>query len=222
MNKLQQILFWLFAILLFGMGYLFNGWAFISSIFVIIAIVVISPPFICYQEHKNPDNWNKNVSLLIVFGCFVLSAVFSPWFTQEPQVNKVSEEAIQTVIVEEVIPPAEETDCNPEIVEKNSETGNNTSAMDSIDELLDFDYPVLENPYANEYNTPKKFSDYAAEKGDYITFKDTEKNEKKVHVTATGEKYHRANCQYLRQSDYEITLKEAMRRGLEPCSVCNP
>lgn len=43
-----------------------------------------------------------------------------------------------------------------------------------------------------------------------------------VHVTATGEKYHRAGCRYLRQSDYEITLKKALKRGLEPCSVCDP
>ena len=222
MNKLQQILFWLFSVALFGIGYYFNGWAFISSIFVIIGIVVISPPFICYQERKNPDDWNKNVSLLIVFGCFVLSAIFSPWFYEEPQDDKLVIEPTQSIIVEEPTPLDEKTDSIPKIVEENSQTNSSMSTIDSIlDELSNIDYPVLMNPEVDEYYSPK-FSDYAAEKGDYITFKDTEASEKQVHVTATGEKYHRANCQYLRQSDYEITLKEATRRGLDPCSVCNP
>ncbi|MGN0140825.1 MAG: ComEC/Rec2 family competence protein [Roseburia sp.] len=43
-----------------------------------------------------------------------------------------------------------------------------------------------------------------------------------VHITATGEKYHSAGCQYLRKSDYEVTLEEAKNRGLTPCSKCNP
>lgn len=222
MNKLQQILFWLFSVALFGIGYYFNGWAFISSIFVIIAVIVISPPFICYQEHKNPDNWNKNVSLLIAFSCFVLSAVFSPWFYEEPQDDKLVIEPTQSIIAEESTPLDEKNDSIPKIVEEKSQTNSSMSTIDTIlDELSNIDSPVLMNPEVDEYHPPK-FSDYAAEKGDYITFKDTEASEKKVHVTATGEKYHRANCQYLRQSDYEITLKEATRRGLTPCSVCNP
>lgn len=43
-----------------------------------------------------------------------------------------------------------------------------------------------------------------------------------VHITKTGEKYHSAGCQYLRQSDIEVTLSEAKARGLTPCSKCNP
>ena len=43
-----------------------------------------------------------------------------------------------------------------------------------------------------------------------------------VHYTRTGEKYHIAYCKYLRKSDYTCTLKEALQRGLTPCSHCNP
>ena len=43
-----------------------------------------------------------------------------------------------------------------------------------------------------------------------------------VHITRTGEKYHSAGCQYLRKSDIEVTLSEAIARGLTPCSKCNP
>lgn len=42
-----------------------------------------------------------------------------------------------------------------------------------------------------------------------------------VYRTATGKKYHRAGCSYLK-SKYETTVKEAQRRGFTPCSRCNP
>lgn len=42
-----------------------------------------------------------------------------------------------------------------------------------------------------------------------------------VHITKTGDKYHSAGCQYLRQSDIVITKSEAVQRGLDPCSKCN-
>lgn len=41
-----------------------------------------------------------------------------------------------------------------------------------------------------------------------------------VHVTKTGQKYHRSGCKYLKKSDSVITLSVALSRGLEPCSVC--
>lgn len=43
-----------------------------------------------------------------------------------------------------------------------------------------------------------------------------------VYVTRAGRKYHRADCQYVRNGAIAITLKEARARGLTPCSRCNP
>lgn len=43
-----------------------------------------------------------------------------------------------------------------------------------------------------------------------------------VYVTKTGEKYHRAGCQYLSQSSIAKELRDAISLGYEPCSVCNP
>jgi methylphosphotriester-DNA--protein-cysteine methyltransferase len=43
-----------------------------------------------------------------------------------------------------------------------------------------------------------------------------------VYITKTGTKYHRASCQYLRKSQFAITMKEAVDRGYQPCSVCEP
>lgn len=42
-----------------------------------------------------------------------------------------------------------------------------------------------------------------------------------VYVTRSGEKYHRASCQYLRQSKIPIALNSAKSR-YDPCSVCRP
>ena len=40
-----------------------------------------------------------------------------------------------------------------------------------------------------------------------------------VYRTATGKNFHRDGCSYLK-SKYEITIEEALRRGLTPCSRC--
>lgn len=44
----------------------------------------------------------------------------------------------------------------------------------------------------------------------------------KVYVTKNGKKYHRSECQYLKENADEISLSDALNQGLEPCSKCNP
>jgi hypothetical protein len=46
----------------------------------------------------------------------------------------------------------------------------------------------------------------------------------KVYKTPKGKKYHTADCRYVRNNSgaQEITLDEAKKLGLGPCSVCNP
>ena len=43
-----------------------------------------------------------------------------------------------------------------------------------------------------------------------------------VHITRTGEKYHSAGCQYLKNSDIPISLADAKAQGYTPCSKCHP
>ena len=43
-----------------------------------------------------------------------------------------------------------------------------------------------------------------------------------VYVTRTGSKYHRDGCSSLSKSKIEITLKEAVEEGYEPCKRCKP
>lgn len=49
-----------------------------------------------------------------------------------------------------------------------------------------------------------------------------EKKEIKVHITKTGERYHRSNCRFLKKSKIEISLKKACEKKYTPCKVCNP
>ncbi|BCJ95261.1 competence protein ComE [Anaerocolumna cellulosilytica] len=44
----------------------------------------------------------------------------------------------------------------------------------------------------------------------------------KVYITETGHKYHNVDCSYLKKAPDEIDLMEALERGYEPCSRCNP
>lgn len=43
-----------------------------------------------------------------------------------------------------------------------------------------------------------------------------------VYITDTGEKYHKDGCQYLSESKIPISKSDAINRGIEPCSKCNP
>ncbi len=45
-----------------------------------------------------------------------------------------------------------------------------------------------------------------------------------VYVTASGKRYHRADCRTLRRSKTpkSISLKEAKHKGYTPCGVCRP
>jgi phosphatidylserine/phosphatidylglycerophosphate/cardiolipin synthase-like enzyme len=43
-----------------------------------------------------------------------------------------------------------------------------------------------------------------------------------VYVTKAGERYHREDCQYVRQGARAIMLEQAVRSGKSPCKRCNP
>lgn len=51
---------------------------------------------------------------------------------------------------------------------------------------------------------------------------ETQNTSIEVHITKTGEKYHRAGCSSLSRSDIPVTLDDAKARGYEPCKKCNP
>lgn len=60
---------------------------------------------------------------------------------------------------------------------------------------------------------PAKFADPVAA---------TQKKERIVYVTNTGERYHRGSCRHLRKSKIEMKKGEAIKHGYAPCKVCRP
>jgi micrococcal nuclease len=47
-------------------------------------------------------------------------------------------------------------------------------------------------------------------------------NDQMVYITASGKKYHKPGCRYLTGDYSSVTVEEAKRKGLEPCSLCYP
>ena len=43
-----------------------------------------------------------------------------------------------------------------------------------------------------------------------------------VYITATGKKYHKENCQYLKYTKCRTFLEDAIDACYMPCSVCKP
>jgi len=50
----------------------------------------------------------------------------------------------------------------------------------------------------------------------------TEQKDATVYITKTGEKYHKAGCQYLKKSQIKTTKKDAIKNGYGACKVCKP
>ncbi len=43
-----------------------------------------------------------------------------------------------------------------------------------------------------------------------------------VYITKTGSKYHRNGCRCLSKSKIPVSLKDAKKRGYDPCGICKP
>lgn len=43
-----------------------------------------------------------------------------------------------------------------------------------------------------------------------------------VYRTPAGSKYHTAKCRYVKNVAHSLTITEANRMGLSPCSICKP
>lgn len=43
-----------------------------------------------------------------------------------------------------------------------------------------------------------------------------------VTITKTGKCYHTSKCSTLKKTRTEVTMQEAVDKGLKPCKVCKP
>ena len=92
-----------------------------------------------------------------------------------------------------------------------------TKGKDSVD--TDSSY---QDGYNNGYNKgydagyndgAGSYSQYSAPQSSYTYT---------VYITATGNKYHAAGCQYLKKSSIPIDINQAIAQGYTACSRCNP
>ena len=44
----------------------------------------------------------------------------------------------------------------------------------------------------------------------------------KVYKTPSGEKYHTSVCKFVKNVSEELSVAEALKKGLTPCKECNP
>ena len=44
----------------------------------------------------------------------------------------------------------------------------------------------------------------------------------KVYKTPSGKKYHTETCRYVKNVSHSLTIDEAIKGGLSPCTQCNP
>ena len=59
--------------------------------------------------------------------------------------------------------------------------------------------------------------------GTYISSSQLQQQSESVFVTKTGEKYHRADCYHIKDSEtIELTISEAETAGYKPCKDCFP
>lgn len=79
-----------------------------------------------------------------------------------------------------------------------------TTGITKYEEKLKQHKSTSQNNYISSYN-PNTYS-----------------NSYTVYTTATGEKYHRAGCRYLKQSSYATTVSSARGRGYTACKICKP
>lgn len=71
-------------------------------------------------------------------------------------------------------------------------------------------------------STNKNNTTTTASPSSYTSTSTNDKNSKTVWIGNTGTKYHRESCGTLKGKGHEITLKEAIAEGREPCKVCKP
>ncbi len=52
--------------------------------------------------------------------------------------------------------------------------------------------------------------------------KTEKKDDPTVYVKEKGKKYHKKNCNIVKEGKIGIKLSEAIKKGYEPCAVCKP
>ncbi len=58
--------------------------------------------------------------------------------------------------------------------------------------------------------------------GRAVAYTVAEQKDVTVYIAKSGEKYHKAGCQYLKKSQIKTTKKEVVKNNYGACKVCKP
>ena len=176
------------------------------------------------NEIKNKNSFLKNWKNIVITILSIL-LIFSIFFTDNTNLNKVNEletniqkqkNEISTLQTEKTklnnaITALEEENNTLqkqiEILEeqtKEKEATNQTAQ--SVSQNKDVETNINKN-IPSTSNTPSAF--------------ETDNEEEMVWVGETGTKYHCQDCRTLKGNGHQITLKQALAEGREPCKVCH-
>ena len=133
--------------------------------------------------------------------------------------NKAVEEERQKLVTEkqELSSKVEElektssqksTEANKVSSTNSSSSSNNTTSANS-------------NTTANNSSSSNNSSTNSSSSSKVSTPANTNPQEEMVWVGETGTKYHYQNCRTLKGKGHQITLKQALAEGREPCKVCH-
>ena len=192
------------------------------------------------QDQKKFFRDTKNIIIIILSILLVVTIGSSSWISQETSTSLIDKEktiqanlnVIEDLQKEKNLLIQEKQDLendNKQLKQEkdNLETDKNKIQQEKQD--LETQKSTLELETKNLKNQIEQLKKSSTTKNIYsntstqkeqpsTTIYDT--NSSIVYVTRTGEKYHKSNCSYLRQSKIEINLSEAKRLGYTPCSRC--
>ena len=173
------------------------------------------------DESKNKTSFFKswkNIAIVIL-SIFIIFAIFSPDKTSLNKINELEsqlqeqENKISTLQTEKIklnnkISVLEEDNktLNKQIetLEEQKEEKTEAPQSTNANNVIEADSNINTSSSTNNSSVPK-----------------TDNEEQMVWVGETGTKYHYQDCRTLKGNGHQITLKQALAEGREPCKVCH-
>ena len=190
-------------------------------------------------ENNNHSNikqsfWKdkKNIVIVILSGLLFITIVSYPNsntnISNSQDINLIStvnELQLEITDKENEIKTLQEN--NKSLIEKNEKLENEKKELNLKSESSEKNVSKNSSSQTNSYSK-KTTSKYSSPTSENIsspskkqTSSSTKQTSKMVWVGETGTKYHIQSCRTLKGKGHQITLKQALAEGREPCKVCH-
>lgn len=177
------------------------------------------------QEQINSFKKKNNIKniVIIVLAFLLLCFASSPSNTNQDKINELEKQiedkqnTISTIQSEKNSLQKENSKLEEEIndLKAQLETQN---VPTNEDENLESQTTSSSLPKDN--TTTSQSSPNVSSSSSNTSTSEQDNQEEMVWVGDTGTKYHHKNCRTLKGNGHQITLKQALAEGREPCKVC--